>query len=206
VDRSRRFLLGASGVLTLTPITALARRAPTPEQTRGPFYPTDPPLDRDNDLIRVDGGEGVAEGVHTNVVGRVLDPSGAPIDDARIEIWQCDARGHYHHVRAPAGERDPNFQGFGTTQTDARGHYRFRAIRPVPYPGRAPHIHFRVVSEALGELVTQMYIAGHPLNADDSIYRSAGDARRRLAVAFERADEQSVERRAQFNIVMPRRP
>ncbi len=196
--------MGATGALTLTPLVAWARLAPTPVQTRGPFYPDDLPLDRDNDLIRVDGREDVAEGVHTHLVGRVVDPGGAPIDDARVEIWQCDARGHYHHTRAPAGERDPNFQGFGTTRTDAHGRYRFRAIRPVPYPGRAPHIHFRVVSEALGELVTQMYVAGHRMNAGDRIFRAAGEARQRLAVPFEPADGAAADRRAQFDIVMAR--
>ncbi len=205
MDRQRRLLLLAgAGALTLTPLSALARLAPTPAQTRGPREPAAPPLARDNDLIRVDGREDAAEGVHTHLVGRVVDPSGAPVDDAQVEIWQCDARGHYHHTHAPAGARDPNFQGFGTTRTDAHGRYRFRAIRPVPYPGRAPHIHFRVISGALGELVTQMYVAGHPMNADDRILRSAGEARRRLAVAFEPAEDASADRRAQFDIVMPR--
>lgn len=204
MDRERRrLLLGVTGALTLTPLSALGRLLATPEQSRGPFYPTEPPLDRDNDLVRVDGRADAADGVHTHLVGRVVEPTGAPIDDARVEIWQCDARGHYHHTRAPAGERDPNFQGFGVTRTDAHGRYRFRAIRPVPYPGRAPHIHFRVVSESLGELVTQMYVAGHPMNADDAIFRSAGPRRRRLAVAFEPADGGLADRRAQFDIVMP---
>lgn len=204
MDRKRRLLLiGSAGALAGLAKPSLAELLdPTPGQTRGPFYPRKPPLDRDNDLIRVDGHEEPADGVFTEVTGRVVDPSGEPIDSARVEIWQCDANGHYHHVHAPADGRDPNFQGFGTFTTDTDGRYRFRTIRPVPYPGRTPHIHFRVVAPEMPELVTQMYIAGHPMNADDAIFRAAGADRHRLAVAFEpAAPESGVEQFARFDIV-----
>lgn len=202
-DRNRRILLlGSAGALAFAAAPGLAALAPTPRQTRGPFYPPKPPLDSDNDLVRVDGRSALAAGVITDLTGRIVDPGGQPIDDARIEIWQCDANGRYHHPRASKKNRDPNFQGFGTFTTKTDGQYRFRTIRPVPYPGRTPHIHFRIVAPGMPELITQMYIAGHPQNADDWIFRSAGDARPRLAVAFEPADDDSAERRARFDIVV----
>jgi len=204
-DRHRRILLlGGASTLALGAVPAVSALAPTPRQTRGPFYPPKPPLDSDNDLVRVDGRSALAAGIITDLTGRVVDPAGQPIDDAVIEIWQCDANGRYHHPRARKQGRDPNFQGFGTFTTGADGQYRFRTIKPVPYPGRTPHIHFRVVAPGMPELVTQMYIAGHPQNADDWIFRSAGDARSRLAVAFEPADDDSAERRARFDIVLGR--
>ena len=52
--------------------------------------------------------------------------------------------GVYHHPRDPRGPADPNFQGFGSTTVAEDGAYRFRTIEPVPYPGRTPHIHFRI--------------------------------------------------------------
>lgn len=35
---------------------------PTPAQSAGPFYPTEPPLDDDQDLTRVRGALGLAQG------------------------------------------------------------------------------------------------------------------------------------------------
>jgi len=54
--------------------------------------------------------------------------------------------------------RDTGFQGFGATTTTSDGFYRFRTIKPVPYGGRTPHIHFKVKT-ANRELTTQMYVA-----------------------------------------------
>lgn len=202
-DRARRRLLvGGASAFALGAIPGLAALEPTPRQTRGPFYPPGPPLDSDNDLVRVDGRTALAAGAITDLAGRVLDPSGEPVDDARIEIWQCDANGRYHHPSASKQGRDPNFQGFGTFTTGGDGRYRFRTIKPVPYPGRPPHIHFRVVAPGMDELVTQMYIAGHPQNADDRIFRNAGDERHRLAVAFEPGGDADADRRARFDIVI----
>ena len=85
-----------------------------------------------------------------------------------MEIWQCDANGRYRHPRDRGDvEEDPNFQGFGHTVTDADGHYRFRTIRPVPYPGRTPHIHAAVIQEGARPFVTQIYVADEPLNLRD---------------------------------------
>jgi protocatechuate 3,4-dioxygenase beta subunit len=203
IDRRRRYLLfGSASALALGAAPGWAALVPTPRQTLGPFYPQKPPLDSDNDLVRVDGRDGLAAGVITDLTGRVVDPSGQPIDDARVEIWQCDANGRYHHPRSPKKDRDPDFQGFGTFTTGTDGQYRFRTIRPVRYPGRTPHIHFRVLAPGMDELVTQMYIAGHPLNERDWILRNAGEARSSLLVEFEPAEDDDAEQRARFDIVV----
>lgn len=68
-------------------------------------------------------------------------PADTDADLTRVEIWQCDAGGRYHHVGEPEQVLDAGFQGFGAVTTDAEGRYRFRTIKPVPYPGRTPHIH-----------------------------------------------------------------
>jgi protocatechuate 3,4-dioxygenase beta subunit len=159
----------------------------TPAQARGPFYPLELPLERDNDLVTVAGRSELARGDIVNVVGRVLDERGRPIRNARIEIWQCNAHGRYHHPwdqgNAPL---DPNFQGYGQFITGDDGAYRFRTIRPVPYPGRAPHIHFAVGGPDFSTLTTQMYVAGAPENAGDFLLNNIRDpeVRRRLLVPF----------------------
>lgn len=205
-DPARRRVVATTGAAALWLCTgaAGARLLPTPAQTRGPFYPDTLPLDRDNDLVRVDGREGMAQGVITDVQGRILDPSGQPVDDAVVEIWQCDAHGRYiHRLDRGAAPRDPDFQGFGSFTTGTNGRYRFRTIRPVPYPGRTPHIHFRVTAPGRRELVTQMYIAGHPLNERDGIFRRT-EGRERLAVAFEPSADPAALQQARFEIVLPR--
>ena len=78
----------------------------------------------------------------------------------------------------PAESGDPNFQGFGAVDTDAEGRYRFRTIKPVPYPGRTPHIHFTVAEGGKRRLTSQMFIEGEAGNARDGLYRYLGnDAR-----------------------------
>lgn len=177
----------------------------TPAQTRGPFYPQTLPLDSDNDLVRVEGRSGLARGEITDLDGRVLDPRGRPVAGARVEIWQCDAYGRYHH---PWDRRnvplDEDFQGYGRFTTSPEGAYRFRTIKPVPYPGRAPHIHFAVTAPGADPFITQMYVAGAPENQRDFLLNRVGDARARarLIVDFTPAEDRSAALKARFDIVL----
>jgi protocatechuate 3,4-dioxygenase beta subunit len=175
---NRRRLLAwigaAAGVaLHLTPARA-EERAPTPRMTEGPFYPRRFPPDSDADLTRVAGQAKPAEGKVLEVSGQVLDRSGRPRAGARVEIWQCDARGQYHHVGEPEGSEDPGFQGFGAVTTDAEGRYAFRTIKPVAYPGRTPHIHFTVAEGGRRRLTSQMFVEGESANERDGLYRHLG--------------------------------
>ena len=73
------------------------------------------------------------------------------IDAAGNILWQCDARGVYLHSTDSARKTpDKNFQGFGRFLTGSKGEYYFRTIRPVPYPGRTPHIHSNVIRSDCG--------------------------------------------------------
>src|SRR3982750_2643229 len=69
----------------------------TPRQTEGPFYPDRLPLDTDNDLLIVNDSITPAVGEVTHLTGRVLGPTGEPVRNALVEIWQCDAKGVYLH-------------------------------------------------------------------------------------------------------------
>lgn len=165
-----------------------AGRIATPRQTEGPFYPERLPADDDNDLVAVKGQSGIARGEILLLAGTVTDLAGKPLEGARVEIWQCDAGGRYHHSRDSSSVApDPNFQGWGQFVTAADGEYRFRTIRPVPYPGRTPHIHFKISGKAIPVLVTQMYVEGEPGNARDGVFASL-DPRERAAVTV-RLDE-----------------
>ena len=184
---------GSAALLSLGRHGRAARLPSTPQQTAGPFYPLSMPADSDNDLVQIAGHGGIAKGSITYVIGRVLDPDAGALRGARVEIWQCDTNGRYHHVRDDrAGPPlDDNFQGYGQTTTDAEGGYRFRTIRPVPYPGRTPHIHFTVSAPGLPRFTTQMYVAGEPLNERDGVLMGVRDpaARARLIVPLRPAAE-----------------
>lgn len=199
----RRVLLATAAWLLARGARAAARLDPTPAQTAGPFYPTKPPSEDDSDLTRVRGASGIAQGRVTDLGGRLLDRDGRPISSTRIEIWQCDATGHYHHPLDRGGSRDPNFQGFGHGVTDAEGRYRFRTIRPVPYPGRAPHIHLAVFPSGERPFITQLYVRGEPRNAGDFLFNRIPPERRPLVlVDFVPVRRDDVELAATFDLIL----
>ncbi|MEM7231617.1 MAG: protocatechuate 3,4-dioxygenase [Planctomycetota bacterium] len=144
----------------------------TARQVEGPFYPDKLPLDTDNDLLIINDKITPAVGKVTHLSGRVLDLKGKPLRNVVVEIWQCDSGGAYLHTKsANDNKRDKNFQGFGRFLTNAKGEYYFRTIRPVPYPGRTPHIHLIVKKADKRLLTSQLYVAGDPGNEKDVLYR-----------------------------------
>ncbi len=188
-DANRRrtlALIGASLVLPVTPILA-ADHPLMPRMGEGPFYPRSLPKDMDADLTRVAGRTAAAAGTLLDVTGRIMDRTGKPLANAKLELWQCDNGGLYHHVGDMQPPGDENFQGYGVATTGAEGRYRFRTIKPVPYSGRSPHIHFLVHDGARRRVVSQMFIEGDPGNERDFIYRNLGADARRVTMKLESA-------------------
>ncbi|MEC9093701.1 MAG: protocatechuate 3,4-dioxygenase [Planctomycetota bacterium] len=178
----------------------------TVPQTEGPFYPDQLPLDTDNDLLIINDHITPAIGVVTHLTGRVLDLKGNPVRNAQVEIWQVDGNGRYLHTAdAKRGGSDRNFQGFGRFTTGSKGSYYFRTIKPVPYPGRTPHIHFAVKIKGKKKLVTQCYIKGEKLNQKDGVLNRVRDKKSRnsLLVDFKKIPQSKInEHRANFDIIL----
>ena len=196
--------LGAGRLFTVPGLMA-EELALTPRQTEGPFYPNHLPLDTDNDLIVLNDSLTPAVGAVTHLSGRIVSASGAPIRNALVEIWQVDGNGVYLHTADTHAARDRNFQGFGRFLTGSSGEYYFRTLRPVPYPGRTPHIHFAVKTKGRDKWTTQCYVKGEPQNERDGIYRSIRDpkARESVTVDFAPLPGSAVgEVTARFDIVM----
>jgi protocatechuate 3,4-dioxygenase, beta subunit len=187
--RTRRAFLSsiAFGAAAFTARGAFADElTKTPPQTEGPFYPDKLPLDTDNDLLIINDKITPGVGEVTHLTGRILDAKGDPLRNAVVEIWQCDNSGAYIHSRdTNHAKQDKNFQGFGRFTTGSTGEYYFRTIKPVPYPGRAPHIHVKVRKGGKELLTTQFYIKGHVGNARDGIYRSLRDPKARDLVTLD---------------------
>ncbi|HEY1932741.1 MAG TPA: protocatechuate 3,4-dioxygenase subunit alpha [Acetobacteraceae bacterium] len=117
-----------------------------------------------------------AEGENITLTGAVLDGDGQPCADACVEIWQSDP---------PVSEK---FPGFGRSNTDSKGVFRFTTLKPGPVPGRgnaqqAPHIAVTVLSRGLMRgLVTRAYFQGDKLNETDPLLMSVEDPARRATL------------------------
>jgi protocatechuate 3,4-dioxygenase beta subunit len=187
----------ASGAILLTPsiVHALLK---TPTQVEGPFYPPLPHHETDVDLTLLDGHSERATGEVILVRGRVTDTEGKPLQGIRVDIWQANHNGRYDHPDDPNTDSplDPNFQGIGSTLTDADGRYGFRTIKPAAYPlealgdegWRARHIHFKLWAGDATKLITQMYFEGDPLLEQDAEILGLPEAQRPLLITSPVAD------------------
>ena len=152
-------LLGAasSGMLGW-PVAALPACIVTPAQTEGPFF-IDTGLKRSD--IRDDTGAGArSPGIPLALslrVSAVTASACAPLTDALVEVWHCDAAGIYSGTSAAMGRRFLR----GYQPTDSDGEVRFLTIYPGWYPGRAIHIHFKVIAKNVSgrrvEFTSQLY-------------------------------------------------
>jgi protocatechuate 3,4-dioxygenase beta subunit len=191
MNTRRLLLLGTAATLAMPALSSSRRTLAA--MTDGPFYPSRAWRERngaqdsdwDADLTRVQRHGRVLEarGERLGLELLVTDSAGRLIDGAEVEIWQCDALAAYRHPRVPleAGRYDEGFQGFGAARSDAQGKLAFLTIRPVPYPGRTPHIHVKLRHAAFGELSSQLFVAGDPGNAGDFLWRAV-DAKDRPAL------------------------
>src|ERR1043165_5523896 len=165
-------LLGAAGVAVLSrPAFTLienmqANTAPAcvvrPAQTEGPYF-VDERLNRAD--IRQDPTNGkTVKGIPLELTLAVMSVGSngcAPLQNALVDIWHCDAAGIYSDVE------DPHFNTVGQKflrgyqLTNAKGIARFTTIYPGWYPDRTVHIHFKVRSEAkpdrAHEFTSQIY-------------------------------------------------
>lgn len=203
----RRLLRTASVVLAAAAIpfpSLVFARTRLPEMTEGPFYPVRRPLDADADLTRVRGQPRAALGEVLELAGVVRDEQGRVVDGAEVEIWQCDVHGSYHHPRGQAEQVDAGFQGFGMSTTDARGAFRFRTIRPAPYPGRTPHIHVKLRHVNFGEISSQWFVAGEARNEHDFLYRRlSADQREAVLMRLQRSVAGGAQWQTTRDVLVP---
>ena len=77
------------------------------------------------------------------VEGLVVDADGHRVAGALVGLFATDDAGRYHPTidDVNAAERTPRL--FAYLVSDAEGHFRFKTVRPGPYPGtrQARHVH-----------------------------------------------------------------
>ena len=119
-------------------------------------------------------------GTPLRVLARVLDPAGAPIAGAEVDVWHCAPDGLYENQPAARarGQADMNLRGKFTT--DANGHFGFWSVKPAGYPiptdgvvgqmlaaqqrhaMRPAHIHALAFKPGYKTLVSQVYADDDP--------------------------------------------
>jgi intradiol ring-cleaving dioxygenase-like protein len=112
--------------------------AVSPSETVGPY----PSL---TDLFRSDIRAGKSGAPLTLTISVVNVNNGcSPVSGANVEIWQCDADGHYSQYTQPGynGVSETFLRGIQTS--DSSGRVTFTTIYPGWYQGRATHIHVDV--------------------------------------------------------------
>jgi protocatechuate 3,4-dioxygenase beta subunit len=123
----------------------------TPEATAGPFY-------FDPNLVRSDITEGKKGAPLLLTLHAVEAKDCAPLQGARVDVWHADGLGLYSGY---AGQETGSTKGEtflrGTQFTGADGEVRFNTIYPGWYPGRTPHIHFKVFIDNSNVITGQLY-------------------------------------------------
>ena len=167
--------------------------SPTTTDILGPFYRPGAPM-RSN-IIPPD-----SKGILLNLSGTIFKEDGkTPLNNAMVEIWQCDENQHYDNT-------SDDFLCRGATKTSNNGRYDFKTVVPVPYKAnpnnedswRPAHIHMRVSVADQQDLITQIYFKGDKYIDTDTSASAPQAVNRILDISKNAAGENAVI----FDVVM----
>ena len=121
------------------------------------------------------------------------------IENAKIDIWQANSFGKYHHPNdSSAAPIDENFQAWSVIKSRNDGRFRFKTIMPGAYPfgelpenQRTPHIHLNAEKSGYVPLTTQIYFPEQKQNETDGLYQRKTPEQRSMmtAIATKRPNE-----------------
>jgi catechol 1,2-dioxygenase len=133
----------------------------------GPFWRLNSPrVANGGTIIRSD-----TPGEPLFVTGRIVDPTGAPVANAEIDVWHSSPTGLYE--QQDPDQADMNLRGKFTS--DADGRFWFRTVKmvgyPIPthgvvgrvlamqsrHPYRPAHLHALIVKDGFKVLISQVY-------------------------------------------------
>ena len=133
------------------------------------------------------------------------DPSVDPKELAKIREAEQLAASEILGVSETIFLRIPDGSVTADLETRAKLVKIFRTIKPVPYPGRAPHVHYKIRRNGKDLLTTQCYIQGHAGNDRDGVYRGIRDpkAKESVTIPFTPIDgSKTGELAARFDIIL----
>jgi protocatechuate 3,4-dioxygenase beta subunit len=183
-DKRQEFILLGDilGVEVLVDMLTNAVEGGESESTvLGPFYRENPPvLPKGASVVQkhFDNEESVYfEGV-------IRDTAGKPLAGVTLDVWEDAPNGLYENHDPD----QPDYNLRGRFETDANGHYAFRALRPVPYPipdnetagellrfmghhpNRPGHMHFIISKDGYRPLISQVYDGSSKWLDNDSVF------------------------------------
>lgn len=137
-----------------------------------------------------------AAGERITIKGRVIDGTGAPVNDVLLETWQANAAGVYAHAEDPRhAQVEDGFRGWGRVITNFEtGDFTFDTIKPGSVRGRngstqAPHISIWIVARGINVgLNTRMYFDDEDNSADPVIKLIEQQHRRETLLAKRQSD------------------
>jgi len=125
-----------------------------------------------------------ANGIPCLIRGTVRGIDGAPIPNARMDVWQSDQDGKYDVQHQDLDHA----QARGIVHADAQGHYHFQSILAVPYavphdgpvgdliditarhPWRPAHFHFMIDAPGYETLITHVFREGGAYLDEDAVF------------------------------------
>ena len=178
----------------------------------GPFYRENPPvLPKGASTVQKEYDE--QETVLFE--GYVRDADGNPLEGVTMDVWEDAPNGLYENHDPD----QPEFNLRGRFETDDKGHYAFRALRPVDYPipdnetagellrfmGHHPmrpgHMHFIVSKEGFRPLISQIYDSTSEHLENDSVFA----VKESLIGNFRKAgDDVDTDLHVEFDFVLAR--
>ncbi len=191
-------------------VDAINNRKPggaTETTVLGPFHVENAPVLENGANTCLDG-----KGEPLVVHGKVRSVEGAPIEGARLDVWQCNDDGFYD-VQQKGIQPDFNLRGMFHSQKD--GSYWFRAAKPRPYPipddgpvgmllkklGRHPnrpaHLHYIVGADGYEEITTHIFVPDDIYIDSDAVF----GVKESLLAEFIKVDD--PDRAEKFNVANP---
>lgn len=145
--------------------TTASSCAVSPEETAGP-YPDRTGMIGNSAFYRQDITEGKS-GLPLTLALTIVNVRNncAPVANATVEIWQCDATGNYSEYGNSVGQTFLR----GLQTTDSSGIVTFKTIYPGWYMGRATHIHLEVFVSGATVKTTQI---AFPEAVSSAVYRT----------------------------------
>ncbi len=160
--------MGLVGAGLFVPLDKALACTVVPTETSGPYPILSGQLAA---TLRTDIRESQAGQLHTIKLKILGDTNCAPLVNAEVDIWHCNAYGNYSGYTTSGHNGSTNSAGEtwlrGRAMTDANGEVTFTTIFPGWYSGRLTHVHFEVKVNGTSVKISQFT---YPITEKNTIH------------------------------------